>query len=303
MSRSSSDRMPAEYRGSIPIWNSFEYDTRRMIKTGLKYLLLGVAAVVVFFPIFWMFNSALRPFGSTVTQSPALFTTELTVGNYYELLFETDFPLYFRNSVIVTTGVVVLTTTFATLGGYGLTRLDLPYKKAFARGILFGYMFPAILLAIPMFILWNQVGMTNSFIGLILAITARSLPFSLWLMWRFFLTVPYSMEESAQVAGASRFRAFVDVALPLAKPGIIATSIFSFAVAWGDYTFALIIMADRALFPFTVGLERSFLAGGMFADWPLLMAGSSIAVIPPLLFVYFLQRYFLRGFSPAGDAE
>lgn len=289
-----------DYRGDVPLWRELSYPRRRQVKTVARYSLLFVVTAAVFFPIFWMFNSALRPIGSIVTTSPAIFTAELTLENYQNLFFDSRFPLFLRNSIIITTGVVVLTTTLATLGGYGLTRIDIPYKTLFARGILFGYMFPAILLAIPMYILWSELGITNSFLGLILAITARSLPFSLWLLWRFFLTVPYSLEESAQVAGASRFQAFVDIALPMAKPGIIACAIFSFAVAWGDYTFALIIMSDLSMFPITVGLERSFLAGGQFVNWPMLMAGSSITVIPPLIFVFFLQKYFLAGFSAGG---
>lgn len=303
MSDATTDATIDDYRGDVPIWSGLKYSTRERIKAVAKYVLLLAAAFVVFFPIFWMFNSALRPASTTITLSPSLLPPELTLANFEELLFNSAFRTNFQNSVIITIGVVTLTTIFATLGGYGLTRIDIPRKKLFARGILVGYMFPAILLAIPMFIMWNQMGLTNSYIGLILAITARSLPFSLWLMWRFFLTVPYSMEESAQVAGASKFRGFVDIPLPLAKPGIIATSIFSFSVAWGDYTFSLILLTDRSMFPMTVGLEQSFLAGGMFANWPLLMAGSAITILLPLFFVYFLQKYFLRGFSPAGGVE
>lgn len=296
-----SDNNPSidDYRGTVPLWRALSYPQRRKLKDGVQYALLTVVAVGVFFPIFWIFNSALRPIGTLITASPDVFTTSLTLENYRVLLFETRFPVYLRNSIIITAGVVGLTTTLATLGGYGLARIDIPHKKYFARGILFGYMFPAILLAIPMYILWNGIGITNSFIGVILAVTSASLPFSLWLMWQFFQTVPESLEESARMAGATRFQAFVDVALPMAKPGIIACSIFSFAIAWGDYTFALVIMSDLSLLPITVGMERSFMPG-QHTNWELLMAGSSIAVIPPLLFVYFLQKYFLRGFSPGG---
>ena len=299
-----SDRTPGieEYRGSTPLWRSLSFGQRRRLKTAVRYGLLVVVAVGVFFPIFWMFNSALRPLQTLMPaggSSPPIFTSQVTLENYVHLFTETRFPVYLRNSLVITGGVVALTTTLATLGGYGLARLDIPKKKYFARGILFGYMFPAILLAIPMYILWSSIGMTNSFVGLILAITSASLPFSLWLMWQFFQTVPYSLEESAMVAGASRFQAFVDVALPMAKPGIIAVSIFSFSIAWGDYTFALVIMSDISLYPITIGIERSFIPG-QHTDWELLMAGSSIAVIPPLLFVFFLQKYFLRGFSPGG---
>ncbi|WP_394743155.1 carbohydrate ABC transporter permease [Natronococcus roseus] len=288
-----------EYRGTTPVWSWLSYLQRRRVVSAVRYGLLAIVAIVVFFPVFWMFNSALRPVQTLVTTSPDIFTTNVTLENYVELFTETRFPTYLRNSIIITSGVVLLTTVLATLGGYGLARINIPRKKYFARGILFGYMFPAILLAIPMYILWSNIGMTNSFLGLMLAISARSLPFSLWLMWQFFQTVPESLEESAVVAGASRFQAFVDVALPMAKPGIIAVSIFSFSIAWGDYTFALVIMSDIDLYPITIGLESSFIPG-QHTDWELLMAGASIAVIPPLLFVFFLQKYFLQGFSPGG---
>lgn len=287
-------------RSRVPVWRSINYPLRRKLKQWFHYAILLVVTVLVFFPIFWMFYSAFRPVDTLITHSPPLVTTEFTLDNYRQLVFETRFPRYLLNSLIVTTGVVVLTTVLATMGGYGLARINIPRKTLFARGILFGYMFPAILLAIPMYIVWSQMGIIDSYIGLILAITAITLPFSIWLLWRFFLTVPYSLEESAQVAGASRFRAFIDIALPMAKPGIIAVSIFSFSLAWGDYTFALIIMSDVDLFPITVGLEQSFLTGGQNINWPLLMAGSSITVIPPLIFVYFLQKYFLQGFSAGG---
>jgi multiple sugar transport system permease protein len=150
-----------------------------------------------------------------------------------------------------------------------------------------------------MYILWSNIGLIDTYVGLVLAISARVLPFSLWLMWRFFLTVPYSLEESAQMAGATRFQAFKDVALPMAKPGIIAVAILSFAFAWGDYTMALILMTDLNMFPITVGIERSFFAGGQI-DWGLVLSASTVAIIPPLLFVYYLQKYYIHGLSAGG---
>ena len=114
-------------------------------------------------------------------------------------------------------------------------------------------MLPAILLSIPMFIICYEISLTNNLLGLILAETALSVP-SLWLMWQFFQTVPVSLEESAQIGGATRFQAFKDISLPLAKPGMIAVALFSYAVSWNEYTIPKILMSDQTKWPLTVGI-------------------------------------------------
>jgi multiple sugar transport system permease protein len=281
------------YRGSVPLWRQLSYPARRRVRRALLYVAIGAVALVVLFPLYWIAASSVRPVTEFITRGPSLVPSTLTGEHFVDLFTISKFPTYLTNSIIVTAGVVLLTTTFATLGGYGLTRLDIRGKRTFARGVLFSYMFPPVLLAIPMYILWSNIGLINTYVGLILAISARVLPFSLWLMWRFFLTVPYSLEESAQMSGATRFQAFKDVALPMAKPGMIAVAILAFAFAWGDYTMALILMSDLDMFPITVGIERSFFAGGQI-DWGLVLSASTVAIIPPLLFVYWLQKYYVH---------
>jgi multiple sugar transport system permease protein len=299
---SSDIREPADvmdYRGSVPGWRQLSYPVRRRVRTVVFYVAVLLVASIVLFPLYWIAASALRPVTEFITRDPALIPSQITFRHFVDLFTISRFPTYLTNSIIVTLGVILLTTTFATLGGYGLTRLDIRGKQTFARGVLFSYMFPPVLLAIPMYILWSNIGLINTYVGLVLAISARVLPFSLWLMWRFFLTVPYSLEESAQMAGATRFQAFKDVALPMAKPGIIAVAILAFAFAWGDYTMALILMTDLNLFPITVGIERSFFAGGQI-DWGLVLSASTVAIVPPLLFVYYLQKYYIHGLSAGG---
>jgi multiple sugar transport system permease protein len=159
-------------------------------------------------------------------------------------------------------------------------------------------MFPPILIAIPMYILWSQLGLLNSIPGLILAETALSLPFSLWLMWQYFQTVPYSLEEAAQMSGAQPFRAFYEIALPLAKPGIIAISVFSFAVGWNQYTLPAIFMVDEGKWVIVQGIFSLTMSRQVI--WTDVMAASFLAMIPPFLFVFFLQKYLLRGFRAGG---
>lgn len=287
------------YRGSIPGWRRLAYPARRRVWRLALYVTVLFAALFILFPLYWIVASSVRPVSEFITRGPALIPSTVTPQHFIDLFTISLFPTYLKNSIIITIGVVAVTTTFATLGGYGLTRLQIRYKRTFARGVLFSYMFPPVLLAIPMYILWSNIGLLDTYLGLVLAISARVLPFALWLMWRFFLTVPYSLEESAQMAGATRFQAFKDVALPMAKPGIIAVAILAFAFAWGDYTMAFILMTDLEMFPITVGIERSFFAGGQI-DWGLVLSACTVAIVPPLLFVYYLQKYYVHGFSAGG---
>lgn len=271
---------------------------RDQARKAAVYGLLLVGLAVIIFPLFWMFSTALRPNSQMFTQPVPLLPDELTLTHFESIIFETNFVQFYLNSLGVALGVVVTTTLTATLGGYGLTRLDIPRKKTFARTILFGYMFPPILLSIPMFLLWRQIGLLNSYLGLILAETALSLPFSLWLMWKFFQTVPESLEESARMAGSSRFRALYDVALPMAKPGMIAVAVFSYAVSWNAYTIPKILMKDVARWPLTVGIY-SFTQQNRIL-WGEVMAASALTILPGFIFVYFLQKYLLRGFRAGG---
>lgn len=279
--------------GPLGFWYELSYQTQKKIKNVLLNVLLAIVLVLILFPIYWMIATSLFHSNDLFTLPMPLFPSDPTFVEYRAVL-ETEVVQWYTNTILVSAGIVLLTTTAATLGGYGLARLDIPYKKTFARVILFGYMFPPILLSIPMFIFWRQLGLINSLPGIILAQTATTLPFSLWLMWQFFQTVPYSLEESAMVGGSSRFRAFIDVALPMAKPGMIAVAIFSFAIAWGAYTIPSILLTDSSKWVLTLGLASFTEAESVL--WGQIMAASTLFVLPTFFFMYYLQKYILEGF-------
>lgn len=266
-------------------------------KIGLG-LVLGLVLTAILFPILWMVHTSIRPSDQIFVQTVNLVPETVSLTHYETLLFDSDFPTYYKNSILVSLGVVGLTVSLSTLGGYGLARLDFRFKRRFARLVLFGYMFPAILLSIPMFIIWREINLTNNLFGLVLAETALSLPFSLWLMWQFFQTVPESLEESAQIEGATRFQALKDISLPLAKPGMIAVALFSYAVSWNEYTIPKILMSERGKWPLTVGLFT--FSEGQRVFWGQIMAASTLIVIPALIFVIFLRKYLLEGFRTTG---
>lgn len=263
-----------------------------------KYVLVGAVVIVFGFPFYWMFISGIKPAGEIVQYPPQIIPGTVTLANYERLLTDTNYLTWLKNSLIVSSGNVVLSIVISTLAGYGLTRYNIPYKKYIAMSFIFAYMFPPLMLGIPYYMVFDSIGLLNTYTGLIIAHSAITIPFTTWLMWQFFQTVPISWEESAWVFGASRFRSMIEIATPAALPGIVASAIFAFAISWGDYTFALILVDDPDMTLLTVGID--VYTQGAQVYWDLIMTGATLLVIPPLLLVFTLNRYILAGFSISG---
>lgn len=288
-------------RAQSPNWETnprISYRRRAQLKLYGMNLLTFFTVIVIAFPILWTIATAVRPTTAFFQRPTPLIPTEVTLDHFKYIFTESNVPDYYVNTIVVAIGVVLLNTTIATLGGYGLTRIDIPHKASFARMVLFGYMFPSILLAIPMFIFWEEIGIINSYPGLILAEVAKALPFSLWMMWKYFQTVPVSLEESAQMAGATRFRAFYEIALPMAKPGIIAIAVYTYATSWDAYTIPKIIVPAENRWVLTIGVET--LVQGFSVNWGAVMAAIVLIMLPSFLLIFVMQKYLIRGFRAGG---
>lgn len=261
------------------------------------YLVTGFALVFFGFPIYWMFLSSLKPLGAITSMPPEMVPNPATatLSNYHILFFETRFLTWLLNSSIVALGVVVLSVFFSTLAGYALTRYRLPRKKWLAGIFILAYLFPPITLGIPFFIIFLNVGLINNLLAVILATTAFTLPFCTWLMWQFFQTVPISMEEAAWANGASRLRGIFEIAVPAAAPGIIACTIFAFAVGWNVFLFPYLFLQTPDQQVLTTGIFLWFQSPGL--HWGALMAGVSLVCVPPLIVVLTLNRYIMEGFA------
>jgi multiple sugar transport system permease protein len=260
------------------------------------YIIAILVIVFVLTPLYLMVIVAVQSpetlfAGGELTLVPST----LSLENFVTLVERTPIVSYFVNSTIITGGAVFLSTSMAVISGYSLTRFDVGGKTIIARIVLFSYMVSPIVLAIPLYIIFFRFGLLNQYISAILAVTAISTPFSIWLMWQYFQNIPIAYEESAWTRGASRWRAMRDVVLPLARPGYITVAIFSFAVAWNDYTMAKVVLTDQSLFPLTVGAELTFQS--FFIGWGEQMAMMLIMSLPPFLIAAFLQNYLLQGFN------
>lgn len=258
---------------------------------GLLLLLLGS------FPFFWMFSTSLKP-GAEIFATPTLLPRHATLENFVQLFRDTSFLLYFRNSVLVAGATVALTLSVAAAGAYGLTRFRFRGRDTVAGAILLTYMFAPIMIIIPFYILIRQLGLVNTRLALVLSYATFCLPFCLWLLRAFFLSVPVELEEAAMVDGANRPRAVWHVVLPLALPGLIAAGIFTFILAWNDFLFALVLIGQDELKTLAIGVNDFFHMA--VVDWGLIMAAGVMITIPALLFFVAIQRYLIAGWGAGG---
>ncbi len=268
---------------------------RRLSARGSIYLGAGLLVLQAAFPFFWMVSTSLKPAAEVFAQPPAFIPQDPTLENFQRLFTATNFLIYFWNSLTVSGLAVLLTMAVSAAGAYSLTRYRYPGREKIAGLILCTYMFAPIMVVIPFFILVKKAGIENTHFALVLAFTSFCLPFTLWLMRAFFETIPIELEEAALVDGAGRLRAVVYVVLPLALPGIIATSIFTFILAWNDYIFTRILIASDELKTLPVGVQDLFHSA--LIDWGLIMAAGMMITIPALIFFVTVQRYLIRGWG------
>ena len=258
---------------------------------GSVLLLLGA------FPLFWMLSTSLKPSGE-IFATPTLVPRHATLGNFVQLLAETNFAVYFKNSVIVSLTTVVVTLAASAAGAYALTRFAFRGRDTVIRLILATYMFAPIMIIIPFYILVRQLGLVNTRLALVLSYTTFCLPFCLWLLRAFFAGVPLELEEAAMVDGANRARAAWYVTLPLALPGLIAAGIFTFILAWNDFLFALVLITSDELKTLPVGVNDLFNA--TIVDWGMIMAAGVVITVPTIGFFVAVQRYLIQGWGAGG---
>ena len=249
-------------------------------------------------PLVWMLSTSLKPPREVFVVPPTFVPAAPTLQNFARLLGETAFLTYFANSVLVSGVTVLLTMAVGVAGAYSLTRFRFPGRELVARLILATYMFAPIMIVVPIYILARRLGIVNTHLALVLSYASFCLPFSLWLLRAFFRSIPIELEEAALVDGAGRPRAIWHVVVPLALPGVIATSIFTFTLAWNDYVFTRILVASDELKTLPVGVQDLFSAA--VVDWGLIMAAGMLITVPALAFFMAVQRHLVAGWGSGG---
>ena len=271
---------------------------RRPRRRVLLYTGALVLIVVGAFPLFWMLSTSLKPSGEIFATPPRMIPARPTLENFSRLFTDTSFLTYFRNSATVSLTTVLLTLAVSALGAYGLTRFSFAGRDKVAGLILTTYMFAPVMIIIPFYILVKQLGIVNTRLALVLSYTTFCLPFCLWVLRAFFQSIPLELEEAALVDGAGRGRAVWYVVLPLALPGLIATAIFTFILAYNDFLFSMVLITSEELKTLPVGVNDLFNA--TIVDWGMIMAAGVMITVPTVCFFAAVQRYLVQGWGSGG---
>jgi multiple sugar transport system permease protein len=270
---------------------------------GYIWTILGIALVVVYlFPVFWMASTSLKTDADIYASPPKLIPVPLEWENYREAVLDNPPVLKaLRSSFIISIGTVLLTLVLAVPASYALARLRLRLGAFVILVLLISQLLPSIVVAGPLFVLFSRIDLVNSYLGLILADTSITLPFSVIVLRPFFLSVPMDLEAAALVDGNTRLGAFLRIVVPLVRPGLITVGVFAFLFTWGEFVFGLSLTNKEDVQPITVVLN-SFI-GQYGTQWNLLMAVAMTVAIPIILVFAGLQRFIVGGLTAGATKE
>lgn len=260
------------------------------------YAVAGLFALSALGPVLWLGLTSLKTEADIVTsQGVVYWPSTLTLKNYSELWRQTDFPNLFRNSLATTGLTVVISVLAGTLAAYALSREQFRGRQPMLLGLLAIRMFPAVMQIIPLFIIMRTLGLLDTKLGLAIAYASFLLPLFIWLLKGFFDDLPPELEEAARIDGCSRLGALWRIALPLARNGILATTVLIAISAWNEFLFALILTTSAGTRTWPVGLQ--LMIGDFQLPWGLLAAGGVISILPVIALFALVQRSMLRGLT------
>lgn len=258
------------------------------------YALLTLLAVFILFPVYYMIIVSLK-LPKDIYRSPSLLPTNATLQNFIDLFVKQNFLQNIRNSLVVAGSATIISVFISCLAAYSLVRLRYRFRDWIGRLILFTYLTPGALLFIPLAVIIAKLQLGNKLEGLIFVYLTFSAPLSTWLMMGYFRSIPADLEEQAMVDGATRLQALFRIVLPLATPGLIAVSVFTFTGAWNELLYALIFITSPS--KQTVPVAVSYLITGDVFRWGLIMAGSVSAAVPVMVLYYLGQRFVVQGLA------
>ena len=273
----------------------FRIRAEDMLKRAGSHLILFIAVLVAAFPIVWIISTSLKPGNQLIDTELQIWPDTFTLEHYRQVIFEEHFEKYLINSLICAGGTTLLTIFLATTGAYALSKFDFKGKK----GVLFSFivvqMFPGVIIIVPYFMLLKNLGLLNSYLGLILAYSVTALPLCVWTIKGFFDTIPDDLIEAARVDGYSHSKIFWKIMLPLAKPGLAVTALFAFLSAWNEYVLAYTFMMTED--NYTLPVKIYMYIGGSSVQWGTFAAMSVLVSIPVVILFIAFQSFLTSGMT------
>lgn len=268
----------------------------------VSYLIILFFAVIALFPFFWMVRTALAPVKDSFSLRPKLWPSQLTLDNIIQVITSPNVPFgrYFQNSIIVSVSTTILVIIVGSWGAYALARLNFKGRRTFGASLLLIQMFPGVLLIIPLYVILTRLGLTNNFLGLTIAYTTINLPFVVWLLRGYFLSIPGELEDAARIDGCTYFGALWRIVLPLAAPGLAAVATLAFVNSWNEFLIAYVLINDDSQKVLSIGMASYI--DQFTTDYSGLFAMATLTTLPVVLVFMVFQRYLVGGLT-AGSVK
>ncbi len=263
----------------------------------LRVVGLLVFIALVAFPFYWMIVSSFKSLGEILMNPGNLGADirKISFRAYYEVLFQHGFLRYICNSVYVSLITVVLSVTLATVGGYAVTRLRFRGREFMSYSILLIYMFPAIVLVVPLYVMFSRVGLRDSITLLIVVYLAQTLPVALYMLRGYFQVLPVEIEHAGLIDGCTRLDVIWRIIIPLSAPALASVALYTFMIAWNEFLFAFMFLDTPEKFTLSRGVVQ--LAGSVHLSKQLVMAASVMVTIPIVALFLLFERYLVRGLT------
>lgn len=267
----------------------------------IAFTILLVGAFISFIPFYWLLRSSLMTSTEIFIFPPKILPEKFQWKNYVEVFTLIDFGLYFRNTLFIVIPVLFGTVATSCMCGYAFARLKFPGRDIWFAILIGTMMLPGAVTMIPTFLMWSYLKGVDTYWPLIFPAFFGGGGFNIFLMRQFFLNIPKEIDEAAIIDGANHFQIFTKIMLPLVKPALLVIGFFTFMGVWNDFFGPLIYLNDERKYPLALGLLQ--LRGSYSSDWNLIMAGSTIMILPAIIIFFFGQRYFLQGINLTGGSK
>ncbi|MCS7462905.1 carbohydrate ABC transporter permease [Paenibacillus doosanensis] len=264
-------------------------------RAALSYLILLVLIVFSLFPALWMFVTSIKTSAENFTVPPRIMVEHPTFANYSRVLFESQIPRAFLNSVVVTVCATALTLAVAVLAGYGFARYRFRGSRVLSSGLLYGQMMPGVVIIIPLYMVFSKLQLIDTYLALIIADLAITIPMSVIMLRSFFQTIPKELEEAAKIDGCSNLGALVRIILPVSLPGLIAVSVYAFLNIWEEFLFALNLTNSDTVRTLPIAINN--FSGEFVIDWGAMMGASMVVSVPVMLIFILCNKFFVKGLS------
>jgi multiple sugar transport system permease protein len=259
--------------------------------TLLLHLLLVLGAVLAMLPMIWMISASFMPAGAANSYPPRLFPAEFTTEHYRALFTRLQIGRFLLNSTIIATVVTSISLLINSMAGYAFAKLRFRYRDRIFRLLTIGLVIPVQVAMLPLFLLMRELGLINTYWGVIIPSLASI--FGIFLIRQYAISIPDDLLDAARIDGASEWRIYRSIVLPVITPILATLAIWTFLTTWNDFMWPLIVLSDESRYTLPVGLAA--LAGEHALDTELMMAGSMLTVTPVLIVFLILQRYYIQG--------